>query len=450
MLKKGLVIGKLIEAILRDRISLDVSRNQNIFQRGFTKNSSPLNAAFIIEELYRESKDSKTELNLILLDAKSAFDVVDHQHLLRRLYHMGVSDLHWNILESFHKDSVSSIKWRGRISSEFHVQQGVRQGGVLSTDLYKIYVNPLLNRLQDANIGSTIGGVRCSARACADDICLCAEAASDSQELLNIAVEFANMERYLLQPAKSVHIRIHHQRRTKHQQSLFMNDSKLSSVKKSLHLGIIRTDSVLNNQRENVEENVKKARRKAYSLFGSGYKGQTGLDVSTVVYLYKTYIVPVLLYGMEILLPPVNLVHKLETFQRKLVKEILRLPDNTANPAIQVITGLPVEAQIHLRALTFLHTIASQEDSSAEKQIMYRQLQVKSVESSSWFIAIQHILWRYDLGTIQQLIEYLPTKQQWKGQIHGAVNKYWISSRCILHLIFLRMTLLYRGELFHW
>ncbi|KAH3866023.1 hypothetical protein DPMN_029074 [Dreissena polymorpha] len=62
----------------------------------------------------------------------------------------------------------------------------------MSTDLYKVYVNPLLDRLQEARVGSTIGDVNCSASACADDICLCAETANEAQELLNISAEFAN------------------------------------------------------------------------------------------------------------------------------------------------------------------------------------------------------------------------------------------------------------------
>jgi hypothetical protein len=36
---------------------------------------------------------------------------------------------------------------------------GVRQEGILSTDLYKLYINPLLYRLQDVGIGLKIGNI---------------------------------------------------------------------------------------------------------------------------------------------------------------------------------------------------------------------------------------------------------------------------------------------------
>jgi hypothetical protein len=43
---------------------------QNPCQRGFTANTSPLNASFIIEELKRNAKDEKTPVIIVLLLSK--------------------------------------------------------------------------------------------------------------------------------------------------------------------------------------------------------------------------------------------------------------------------------------------------------------------------------------------------------------------------------------------
>ena len=421
------VIGKVVEAILRDRISPLIEEIQNNVQRGFTKYASPMNSALMVEELYRESKDNNSNLNLIFLDAKSAFDVVDHNHLLRRLYYMGVADKHWTLISSFHKNARSSIKWCSQTSKSFAVHQGVRQGGILSTDLYKIYVNPLLNSLQEANIGSSIGNVRCAASACADDICLCAEQDEEAQLLLDMSADFANMERYLLQPTKSVHVKVSHKRKKETCTGTFeMNNAEIPTVTKTTHLGIIRTESISGNQKENTDENLRKARRAAYGLFGSGLRGQKGLNIVTIVHLYKTYVSPVLLYGLELLLPTTTHMLKLETFQRKFIKEVLQLPDTTANAAVYMITGLlPVEAQIHIKALTLLHNIGQQSEQSIEKQILFRQLNVKSVKSNSWFIEVERILWKYELGTLSEICAEVPSKFKWKTMIHKQVNKYW-------------------------
>lgn len=75
------IICKLIEVILRERLSTFVQKSQSCFQRGFTKNSSPLNCAVIIYEFLNELKDRKETAYIAFLDAKAAFDVVSHPHL---------------------------------------------------------------------------------------------------------------------------------------------------------------------------------------------------------------------------------------------------------------------------------------------------------------------------------------------------------------------------------
>jgi hypothetical protein len=65
---------------------------QNPTQRGFTKGSSPMNAALPFEEAYRILTDEKQNGHLVLLDAKAAFDKVLHSHLFRRMYHAGIQE----------------------------------------------------------------------------------------------------------------------------------------------------------------------------------------------------------------------------------------------------------------------------------------------------------------------------------------------------------------------
>ena len=145
----------------------------NRAQRGFTEGAaSPMNSALPVEEIYRESKDNNTEYELVLLDAKSAFDVVKHNHLMRRVFHIGIHDNQWSLINSMHQNVTSAIKWEGKISVQFPVTQGVRQGGIQSADLCKLYINPLLEQLGNSHIGSRIGNILCNASACADDIAL--------------------------------------------------------------------------------------------------------------------------------------------------------------------------------------------------------------------------------------------------------------------------------------
>ncbi|VDI14252.1 Hypothetical predicted protein [Mytilus galloprovincialis] len=110
----------------------------------------------MIEEFERESKDLKLPTYIALLDGKSAFDVVVHSNLIRRLYQAGISDQSIILIDSLYKNATSCVKWRNNTSQMFEIEQGVRQGGAISADLYKLYVNPLLNILSGTGLGGHI------------------------------------------------------------------------------------------------------------------------------------------------------------------------------------------------------------------------------------------------------------------------------------------------------
>jgi hypothetical protein len=60
--------------------------------------------------------------------------------------------------------------------------------------------------LQDVGIGLKIGNINVNNTGCADDIALLSTQLSDAQIMVNMALDFANLEGYELQPTKSVAI----------------------------------------------------------------------------------------------------------------------------------------------------------------------------------------------------------------------------------------------------
>jgi hypothetical protein len=63
---------------------------------------------------------------------------------------------------------------------------------------------------------------------------------------------------------------------------------------------------------------------------------------------------------------------------KKVLKQILSLYINVADPAIYILSGLlPIEAEIHIKVLTFFGNITRSEHTSIEWRLAERQLQVK-------------------------------------------------------------------------
>jgi hypothetical protein len=154
------ILCKILEHIARNNFRTILTKQQSPLQRGFTINTSPLNAAFVIEEVYREYSDRKAPFYLALLDAKSAIDVVDIAILMRKLFLLaiGVQPSTWKIIDELHQNTKTCVKWKKQTSETFSSHQGVKQGGLLSAELYKLYIEDLLKTYENSKLGCHMCG----------------------------------------------------------------------------------------------------------------------------------------------------------------------------------------------------------------------------------------------------------------------------------------------------
>ena len=68
--------------------------------------------------------------------------------------------------------------------------------------------------------------------------------------------------------------------------------------------------------------------------------------------MLNVYILPCLLYGLDILTLTESEIAKINQFHKKFLKQIMHLPDRTADAAIYILSGqIPVESEIHKHTL---------------------------------------------------------------------------------------------------
>ena len=126
---------------------------------------------------------------------------------------------------------------------------------------------------------------------------------------------------------------------------------KVTSESTTLHLGIKRDVS----GKVNVEEKVTLGRKTAYSLMGAGFHSVNGLKTSQNSHIWSIFVVPRIVYGLEVLLPNKKEFECLEKFQRQSVRQIQGLPDKTPNSITLALLGmLPLKIVIHKNVLTCL------------------------------------------------------------------------------------------------
>ena len=129
------------------------------------------------------------------LDGESAFEVVNKGIQLRELYCAGERGEYWLASKYSYENTETQIKMKGQLSRRFSETLGVKQGHIKSSDNYKIYVNPLLDTVDCANLGVWLGPVNVGSSACADDEYLIADSQSKLQSLIDIAEYYGSMYR---------------------------------------------------------------------------------------------------------------------------------------------------------------------------------------------------------------------------------------------------------------
>ena len=141
------------------------------------------------------------------------------------------------------------------------------------------------------------------------------------------------VEVYKLQPVKSAVLEVLNGPRKRVNQSgmaLVMDGELMPTVDKTTHLGITRSSDT---DETTVSENIIKARRTLYSLMSAGLHGENGLDPETPLHLYQIYVVPILLYGLEIVLPRPKYLAVIEKFNKMYLKCLLSVLVTVADAA---------------------------------------------------------------------------------------------------------------------
>ena len=125
------VMSKVVEIILLNIISKLLSTYSNQF--GCQQKLGTDTCIYILKEIVEKYRSLNGCIFMCFLDASKAFDRVKHSVLFSKLVRRGVPGYIVRLLCYWYDRQAMCVRWGNSLSDPFHVNNGVRQGGILSS-----------------------------------------------------------------------------------------------------------------------------------------------------------------------------------------------------------------------------------------------------------------------------------------------------------------------------
>ena len=118
-------------------------------QCGFRPNHSTTNMMFVVGRLQEVGRKAGVSLSMCFIDdnnIQTAYDTVDHTPLWQKLTRIGVPPQMIAVVREFHEGMRACVRPNDGVCLDwFEVEQGLRQGCVLSPLLFNIFFAAVLN-----------------------------------------------------------------------------------------------------------------------------------------------------------------------------------------------------------------------------------------------------------------------------------------------------------------
>jgi exonuclease III len=249
---------KVLEKVMLTRLEGYIETLPNQF--GFKPKLGTEMCVFLLKDLLRFYMSNGSHMFVAYLDASKAFDRVNHSALLVKLEKSGTPVYLLRLISFWYLKQQICVRWGDVTSASFYVNNGVRQGGILSPYLFNMYMNDLSSLLNKADAGCLCGNKLVGHLMYADDLVLFAPSAKGLQKLLNICSVYGadNDILYNAEKSKVMYCAPYKGEKLVIRPKLYINDNCMMFVDKYIYLGHIISDSL------NDDEDIKAKTRVLY------------------------------------------------------------------------------------------------------------------------------------------------------------------------------------------
>lgn len=334
---------KILEKIIKEQLEnyMEINNLLSKYQSGFRKKySCETTVNYVINKW--KYIDTKNKIMAVFLDLKRAFETIDRELLIQKLYMYGIRENELQWFKSYLTNRKQITKVNGVKSDETDNEFGVPQGSILGALLFIIYINDMPNILE-----------KCEIVMYADDTLIYAKGDTEEQCTDKLTHDMNNINNWLkmnklkLNESKTKIMEINMNCNV-----IFkINNETIEKVKQIKYLGFV-IDKEL-KFKQHVEYICKKIGKK----IGFFKRVRNKISVTTAINMYNTIIKPHFEFGSTILYTccTTTQLERLQKLQNKAMRAILKCNRYTPiQTMLDTLKWLNIQQRLALNTLNFV------------------------------------------------------------------------------------------------
>ena len=345
------IYSKVFERIMYDRLTQFLDKYNILYQNqfGFRQGHSTHHALISLVDKITKFLDSGDIVIGVFLDLKKAFDTVDHNILLKKLYQYGIRGNLNKWFKNYLTNRSQYVLFNGITSDIKNVNCGVPQGSILGPLLFILYINDF------SNVSDILYYVLF-----ADDTNVFING-KDIHKLINtMQLELLKLYKWqlcnkLTLNISKTHFMVFHRAKHKNYEvNIEINEMVIEQVKQTKFLGVIFDDTLdWSNHISYINSKIAKG-------VGIICRAKKYFTTKALIQLYNAFILPYLIYCVEVWGNALSIHLKpLLKLQNKILRIITYTVNHVNKDELYYNTGiLPLKILVKHRIGLLMHKLA--------------------------------------------------------------------------------------------
>ena len=386
-------------------------------------------ASLLITEVIQHSLYVKNmPVYMLSLDAQSAFDRCLRQILVNELHRAEIPGAAIAFINKRLENRATIYEWNGILMGPGRDITGFEQGGINSSDYYKLYNNEQLCSAQASGLGVDMNSCTVAATGQADDVVLTANDIDSLALLVRLTEKYCSKYRVTLVPSKTKLLAFHRDNQKElvyHARAvnpISIGGVPVEFVTEAEHVGVIR--SVTGNL-PNILNRITAHKKALGSVLSAGlaygHRGNPAASLRT----HKQYGTAVLFSGLASLVLTAAETRIIDQHFYHTVQRLQKLHLKTPRSLVLLMGGsLPGEAILHLKQLTLFLQICHLPNDPLHLHGLHVLVSAPN-SARSWFQQIFALCVKYSLEHPHHLLCNPPPKATFRRNLKKTITNYW-------------------------